>query len=340
MDQLINLFSKNKVTTNSPLFLNLKNKKGTDFKLFGYIQQLKLNYTPKQLINIIIIPGIGISPIFVKYNKSSTSTIKSLDSSGRYQQNNSWACKQVQETYTKVWPNINIDECIKDVLLDPETDSKVEPAELDYSLIDSLKAYGYQIGKNLHIVPYDFRTISNTIDTWCVQLSKLIEDNGTSIIIGHDLGAVLANYFLVNSLPEWKNHYINKFISVSGAFGGCQKAVDVYTKGETNNKYYNQIVKQSSALELMMPNNLYKISQSSNKIITDSMKSPGTTVYVLAGSKIDMSGDGTMSAADLEKPLKWAYTQQQPVYVKFFDNAEHTEILSMYEPVKYIMELI
>ncbi len=51
-------------------------------------------------------------------------------------------------------------------------------------------------------------------------------------------------------------------------------------------------------------------------------------------------GDGTVPKFALEYPIFWTRSQTEPVYFQFFVGAEHTKILSMYESVKYIINVL
>lgn len=469
---------KNKTNSYSglPLFLNMYPRFGQDFKLFDYIQKLKLNHSypspnashdgnsrnllvTKKLPVIILVPGLGATSLYAKWNKPSGGNIKTVDISGDFQQGNAWSCNQTQDSWEAVWPpdkeglasycwadNIKVTSSGSGsgsgdgsgsggggsgsgsggggVIKNAEGVDVVtgEFGSLDfanddymYTLLETLKAAGHVEGVNLFGAGYDFRKIGNKsdINSWCMSLSKLVEQkcgkqDHPAIIIGHDLGAVIANYFLTTSDQSWKNKYIGKFISVSGTFGGCPKALrnvlSGISKSEAN---FSEAVKAYSGLSLMLPNpilysnkelvrfnnitytgkdirklvetvsvnaaNTYDVGK---YVMETSMKSPGVEVHVLAGSDIptessytyrmslsdeplkkspinknnlpynqtfkfpdDYEGDGTMPKFCLEYPLWWAKTQQEPVYFQFFANAEHTKILSMFEPVRYIVDV-
>lgn len=448
---------KNHISSNSglSLFLNLYPKFGTDFKLFDLIKRLRLNNTSpvwngiyqkgseirnleesKKLCPIILVPGLGASTLFARWNKSSSEMINTVDSSGNFQRSDAWSCKQVQDSWVQIWPpdvdglasscwsnNVKVTakgNSIVNVSGVNTTISEfglIDFANDDYmaNLIETLEAAGYKKGYNLFGACYDFRKIGDPkeIDAWCLSLSKLIEHNcsiqeNSAIIIGHDLGAVVSNYFLVNAMQEWKDRFINKFISVSGTFGGCPKTLrailsGVSVPGDANN--FNNAVKTNSGLSLMLPNpkiygdipliefnqvtytsmdipkliesvspDAFKIMKISEKVRDISMNAPGVEVHILAGNNLDtessykynmslvnepeknapfyqlelpfnqkfaypdrFQGDGTMPKFALEYPIWWSKYQQEPVYFQFFQNEEHTKILSSYVPVTYIL---
>ncbi len=393
---------KNNIPANSglPLFLNLYPKFGQDFRLFDVIQKLKLNnsipiwngvykkdvgsrslFESKKLCPIILVPGIGASPLFARWNKSSSGTVQTVDGSGNFQQSDKWSCNQVQNSWAQIWPP-NIDGlasfCWADNTKVTSFENKiinasgvntatqeigsVEFANDDYmsTLIEAFEAVGYQEGINLFAANYDFRKIGdpNEIDAWCMSLTKLIEHHCASqenpaIIIGHDLGAVVSNYFLVNAIQEWKDRFINKFISVSGTFGGCPKALravlsGVSTPGNANN--FNTAIKTSSGLSLMLPNPVIygdapiiqlnqlsysskdipkmiesvstdaaKILKISEKVRDISMKAPGVEVHILAGVDLDTESSYRYNMSLVNEPEKNApfYQLEMPFNQKF-----------------------
>lgn len=450
-----NSMPKNKTNSYSglPLFLNMYPRFGQDFKLFDYIQKLKLNSSypspnashdknsrnllvSKKLPVIILVPGLGATSLYAKWNKPSGNNIKTVDISGDFQQANVWSCNQIQESWELVWPPDKeglSSSCWADNIHVVSKDGSTKNAEgvdvvasefgsLDfanedymYTLLETLKAAGHEEGVNIFGAGYDFRKIGNVddINSWCMSLSKLIEQKcdkqeHPAVIIGHDLGAVIANYFLTTSDQGWKDKYVGKFISVSGTFGGCPKALrNVLSGSSKSENNFNEAVKAYSGLSLMLPNqllygnrdlvnfngisytgkdvkklvetvstnaaNTYDVVQ---KVRDASMKSPGVEVHVLAGTDIktessytykmslsdepikrspinknnlpynqtynfpdDYEGDGTMPKFCLEYPLWWTKSQQEPVYFQFFANAEHTKILSMFDPVRYIVDV-
>lgn len=314
------------------------------------IGSLKRNlYESKKLPVIILVPGLGESKIYANWNKSSSENIQIVDESDKFQKTSNWSCKQVQDVWTQIWPpnlddissgcwsnnfRLKVNENIISNMSGVNTTTK-EFGTIDFAndnymqiLIESLEAVGYKKGVNLFAACYDFRTIANQddINKWCMSLTKLIEENSylqdnPAIIIGHDLGAVIANYFLVNSIQEWKDRFISKFISVSGTFGGCPKALRTILSGLTsvsNSEEFNNAIKTVSGLSLMLPNPniygnmplieynqikytsldiqklidtvcpeatlVYKISE---KIRNVSMNSPNVEVHIICGTDID-----------------------------------------------------
>ncbi len=392
---------KNNIPANSglPLFLNLYPRFGQDFRLFDVIQKLKINnnipmwngvykkegarnlFESKKLCPIILVPGIGASPLFARWNKPSSNSVQTVDPTENFQQSDSWSCNQVQDSWVQIWPP-NIDGlasfCWSDNIKVNASENKitnatgvnivaqeigaVEFANDEYmsTLIEAFEAVGYQQGVNLFAANYDFRKIGDIteIDAWCLSLTKLIEKNcamqeNPAILIGHDLGAVVANYFLVNAVQEWKDRFINKFISVSGAFGGCPKALRAVLSGVStpgNSRNFNVAVKASSGLSLMLPNPMIygsepiiqfnqlsysskdipkmiesvsneaaKILKISENVRDTSMKAPGVEVHILGGSDLDTESSYKYNMSLVNEPEKNApfYQLELPFNQKF-----------------------
>lgn len=402
----ISSMPKNNIPARSglPLFLNMYPRFGPDFKLSDLIQKLKLNntipmwngiYKPgsgsrnlsesKKLPPIIIVPGLGASPLYARWNKSSGGSAQTVDESGNFQQSDVWSCKQVQNTWVQIWPpdaeglasycwadntkvTVDGDKIINVAGVNTTTQEfgSVEFANDDYmsTLIDALESVGYEEGVNLFAANYDFRKIGdpNEIDSWCLSLTKLIEQHcamqeNPVIIIGHDLGAVVANYFLVNAMQEWKDRFIDKFISVSGTFGGCPKALRAVLSGVTGSGNFNAAVKASSGLSLMLPNpKIYgdnplihynqltytsrdipklvetvsrdaaKVLKLSEKVRDISMRAPGVEVHILAGTDLDTESSYRYNMSLTDEPEKNApfYQLELPFNQKFEYNDSFT----------------
>lgn len=373
----------NKPESGLSLFMNLYPRFGQDFRLADYIQRLKLKnnnpiwngvykslssrnlYQSKKLPPIIIVPGLGASILYAKWNKKTSEQVQTIDETNNFQQPDEWSCKQNQNEWAKIWPpnvsglanacwanntkvmpNENKTGIVNNtgVITTSQEFGTLEFANEYYmtSLIESLEALGYQEGTNLFGANYDFRKIGDVeeINAWCMSLSKLIEQNcylqeNPAIIIGHDLGAVVANYFLVNALSDWKDRYISKFISVSGTFGGCPKALRVLLSGCSHSQSFNNAIQNASGLSLMLPNplvygnetlvELNEISYGSNdipkliqsvsteafdifnisKTVRDiSMKAPGVEVHILGGTNLNTESNYSYKMSLMDEPDK------------------------------------
>jgi lysophospholipase-3 len=364
------------------LFLNFYRKNGNDFKLFDYIKKLRLDnlqtswsglylgsnrnvFKSNKLSPIIIVPGLGATPIFAKWNKTSSTGTKITESTGKFEKSDIWSCVQTQDEWVKVWePNFEEDKCWSDVLsVLPETDmisdsegtitSTGEFGSLDFvtvdymeTLVESLESKGYTKSENLFGAGYDFRKIGseNEISLWCEKMKNLIEvscseQGNPAIIIAHDLGSLIANYFLVNGDKKWKDKYIKSFVTVSGTFGGSPRALRTIISG-CNNKNLDKVLKNFSGLHMMLPvdkvygdnplvytngksytssdvpkiikglsEDLYKIYEISKKVVEKSMLAPGVTTYILAGDNLD-----TESSYDYGNSLFSEPKVNQPFY--------------------------
>jgi lysophospholipase III len=296
------------------------------------------------------------------------------------------------------------------------------PQSYMYYLMDALTAAGYKHGTTLFGAPYDFRKIcsEDVLYEFCGSLANLIQqsvqNNGKkAIILGHDLGSPLANYFLTKSSKEWKDQYIQSFISVSGAFGGCPKALRTLLSGVkvSNSKertLLRKIGANFSGIQWMLPcpavygdvplvshkyinysaKDIPKLLEMAGydeakdiyenivqSVQQQSLQAPHVPVYVFGGDKIptesnynyadsliqnpvmnyplyktdlpynnnfqftdSYDGDGTMPKFTLEVPLQWTNYQEEPIFYRFYNRAEHKEILELLEPVKDILSVI
>jgi len=394
--------NNNSSSSGLPLFLNLYPRFGQDFRLFDQIQKMKLNnsnpiwngvykgtnsrnlFESKQLCPIILVPGLGASPLFARWNKSSSGTVQTVDGSDNFQQADPWSCKQVQDSWVQIWPP-NVDGLASfcwaentkvtsangkivnasGVNTTTQEIGSVEFANDDYmsSLIEALEAIGYQQDVNLFAANYDFRKIGDLdeINAWCLSLTKLIEQHcalqeNPAIIIGHDLGAVVANYFLVNAIQEWKDRFINKFISISGTFGGCPKALRAVLSGPTGTltgipaENFSKAIRTSSGLSLMLPNPVVygdmplvqfnqlsyssndipkmiesvsvealKIFKISEKVRDIAMKAPKVEVHILAGTDLNTESNYKYNMSLENEPERNApfYQLEMPFNQKF-----------------------
>lgn len=255
-----------------------------------FTNNMQMNTGIKHSKSIILFPGLGMSKIFAKWDFSGTNTesVKSLDIYKNFETKTKWNCKSYQKDWIKLWfpeylqelathcwsnnIEVKLNENTGMIEDKPGLTSTVHSFnDFDFennyleSLITLLESKGYVKGVNLFVANYDFRLICNAtnLQSYFNSIKNLVEKLMSQylnkvIFIGHDLGAVLANLFLVQSSNSWKNEYINKFISINGSFGGCPKALRVLLNGEeVINKYfgdYNKTQKNFSGIHLLLPN--------------------------------------------------------------------------------------
>ena len=204
---------------------------------------------------VILIPGLGTSNIIAKWDKPGTKDVKTIKDRD-FQESEKWSCRQIQENWTDLWfPQSDINTkisqfCWEDNIKVRFEDGLVVNSEgvstsvKDYgttvftpvsymdTLITAIKAIGYKEGTTLFGAQYDFRKICSPDElfNYIQSLKSLVERsvhiNGKkAVLVSHSLGSSLANYFLVKQPKEWKDRYINSFVTFSGAFGGSPKAL-------------------------------------------------------------------------------------------------------------------
>ena len=217
-------------------------------------------------------------------------------------------------------------------------------------LVQSLEAVGYVPGSTLFGASYDFRKIcsSDMLQEYITSLVGLIENafqvNGNKkvVMVGHGLGAPLVNYFFSRVPKEWKDMYIKCFVSFSGSFGGCPKALRTLLSGtETNNfkerTLLREVSKNFAGIQWMLPSpsvygdyklinfrqrdyaskdipQLMKLagynesSQIYENIVlpvqTQSLQAPHVTTYVFAGSEVPTESSYIYSNSLTESPIR------------------------------------
>lgn len=120
---------------------------------------------------------------------------------------------------------------LKSILCYPETD-------YSRNFVDFFTKVGYQSGEDLFITGYDFRLVPYEpyLSIYFSELQKLIENTYISTrqkinLVGHSLGTSLANIFLNKMDSDWKDKYIEKFISISPAYDGAPKSLRTVISG-------------------------------------------------------------------------------------------------------------
>lgn len=293
-------FGFTKVESTGPLFANFySSQMGKDFLLSNLLRKLKMEIQyptisngqqfgtqynsqmnpqnmGKNLSPIIIIPTIGASKIYAKWNKNGTKYVKKLDAYGNFEEAQKWKCKDLQETWTQIWPpSTQIDGLAEycwvqnATVNEPGVTTTINnPGILDFgtnaydNLIKSLVSTGYVVGSTLFGFNYDFRTLD--INNIATSLTALIEklargSNKRVILVGHGLGSMIVNNVLVNRNPMWKDSFVNCFVSISGSFGGAPKALRTLISGEYRpDPNEGKLIRNASAnyagLYWMLPN--------------------------------------------------------------------------------------
>jgi hypothetical protein len=369
----------------------------------------------RDMTPVIIIPTIGASKIYAKWSKQNGLSVKKLDSYGNFETTDKWNCKDTQNEWTKIWsPQQNVQGLVEycwsenakitvtqNGYLDNTAGTSTivnDIGQLDFessyydTLIKALYAIGYVEGSTLFGANYDHRKVSSDSNYFVNSLKSLIDSLGTSVILlGHGFGACVANNFLNSVNQQWRQNKIKTFISVSGTYTGCPKALRVLMSGESlPNSQESKIIRDTTlnydSLYLMTPNsmlyanttlvvknknnitgsNIPYISQRigsvsysvpyvetyKKKMLADS----GIPTFSLVGTGINTessyvysdfldnpiqiskkyNGDGTVPDFSLLYPLNYWSKVSSRVY----NNAEHTQILSMFEPIRDILEIV
>jgi lysophospholipase-3 len=300
-----------------PLFLNFYPQQlGTDFNLRSVIQKLRYSQQFPTAVNglqrgsftnsghgqtnfgaakcpVILIPGIGASKIFGRWNRPFTKDVKKLDAYGNFETSQRWRCREYQDNWVPLWfpdnttglsqycwqDNTKV-EYLDGTVVNTEGVETIVPqfGSVDFEgsnpkagygymsvLISALEAMGYAQGSTLFAAPYDFRKIctTNELNNYSESMTRLIERsvalNGKRVfLVAHGLGSSLTNYLLVNSSKEWKDLHIEAFVSFSGCFGGCPKALRVLLSGEElpsreEQRVIRDTTKNFTGLQWMLP---------------------------------------------------------------------------------------
>lgn len=316
-----------------------------------------------------------------KSGAEDSKNVKSLDLYQNFENANDWSCRTMQMNWSTIWYpeeelNGNIETkglaqfCWADnirVNYDPETNTmtnaagvktitsdigNVEFVSKSYmaQLVHALESAGYRKGSTLFGASYDFRKICNnsTLREYCIGLVNLIEqsvraNNGQkAVLVTHNLGSQLANYFLTGMPQEWKNTYIKSFICLSGTFGGCPKALRTLLSGTDlsnlqEKNVLREVCKNFNGIQWMLPSPIvygdtplveFKRVQYSAKDIPEllrlagyndslaiyenivkpvqlrSMQAPNVTTYVFAGNNLPTESSYTYEKSLTDSPQK------------------------------------
>ncbi|KAJ3424732.1 group xv phospholipase a2 [Anaeramoeba flamelloides] len=102
-----------------------------------------------------------------------------------------------------------------------------------HKMIEEFKNEGYQEGRDLFGLPYDFRMGPNNLTTWFKEVKSYIEtayniNNKKVNVITHSMGGKLFNYFMAQKeiTKEWKATYVSKWIPIAPAWGGAFETIE------------------------------------------------------------------------------------------------------------------
>jgi len=105
-------------------------------------------------------------------------------------------------------------------------------------VVDLLESLGYTKNLNIRGAPYDFRLAPNEMDEFYSNMIQLVKetyrDNGNKrvILLAHSMGNLHMLYFLNRMDQEWKDTYIQSFISAAGPWGGAVKILKALASGD------------------------------------------------------------------------------------------------------------
>jgi len=106
-----------------------------------------------------------------------------------------------------------------------------------YPLIEELIQVGYARNVDVRGAPYDFRHHpgSKVAGEYFVQLRKLIEEtysaSGKVLLLSHSMGAPYTHYFLKQQSQQWKDTYIDSWVTISGSYAGTVNILLAYISG-------------------------------------------------------------------------------------------------------------
>lgn len=112
-------------------------------------------------------------------------------------------------------------------------------------IIDSLKEDGYEVGKDLHGAPYDWRLAGdahlearNGVGGFYPNMTRLIEktvkrNERPVILVSHSFGSnVLLHWLHTFVSDEWRRHHIAGWYSINAPWGGSSKVPAAYARGD------------------------------------------------------------------------------------------------------------
>jgi len=76
------------------------------------------------------------------------------------------------------------------------------------------------------------------MEDYLINVKLLVEDTFNknegkkTVLITHSMGSSIITYFLSLQSQEWKDKYIQAWISLAGCFAGTIKAMKVYSEGD------------------------------------------------------------------------------------------------------------
>ncbi|XP_048371992.1 phosphatidylcholine-sterol acyltransferase [Sphaerodactylus townsendi] len=105
-----------------------------------------------------------------------------------------------------------------------------------HTLVQHLVNNGYVRDHTVRAAPYDWRTGPNDQEEYFHNLRALVEEMYDAyqkpvFLMGHSLGNLLILYFLLQQPQDWKDHFVQGFISLGAPWGGAVKSLRVMASG-------------------------------------------------------------------------------------------------------------
>lgn len=131
-----------------------------------------------------------------------------------------------------------------------------------FSLVESLVKIGYERDMNIHAAPYDFRKSPLDNEEYLDQVKGLIEmsyglnKKEKIILICHSLGCLYSLHFLNRMTSEWKEKFVDDFISIGAPYGGAVSAVAAQLSGSSLGPRFIEVAKTFSSLPFLFPSKI------------------------------------------------------------------------------------
>ncbi|KAL8194606.1 UNVERIFIED_CONTAM: hypothetical protein K2H54_025932 [Gekko kuhli] len=106
-----------------------------------------------------------------------------------------------------------------------------------HTLVQHLVNNGYVRDHTVRAAPYDWRVGPNDLEEYFHNLRALVEEMHDAyqkrvFLMGHSLGNILILYFLLQQPQDWKDHFVQGFISLGAPWGGAVKSLRVLASGD------------------------------------------------------------------------------------------------------------
>lgn len=207
---------------------------------------------------VVIIPGDGSNQIEARLNKPSTVSWKCdkksdwfrlwLDTSNLLLSTECWAdnIKVLYDEKTDTLSNnVGVETRVPDFggtsafeELDPSLPFHASAAFL--KMVQQLVSQGLTKNSTLRGAPYDFRFAPSSAvgAKYVLDLKKLIEDTSAATgsrvsLVSHSMGCLQTLYLLNQQTQAWKDQYIEKWIPMSGPYGGTANEWKLHASGNS-----------------------------------------------------------------------------------------------------------